>query len=193
MAVLVAGILVFFGVHSVSIVAPSWRDAMAARLGRGGWQGIYSLVAAVGLVLLVVGYGQARAELMIIYVPPLWLRQAAIVGMLAVFPLLLAAYLPGRIRATLKHPMLTAVKLWATLHLLANGSLADIVLFGSFLLWAVADRISLKRRVARPAPALPVSKMNDLLAVVLGAALYALFVLGAHQWLIGVPIVLAGA
>lgn len=188
MTLLIAGILVFFGVHSVGIVAPAWRDAMAARLGGGRWQGAYSLVAALGLVLLVIGYGQARAELVVLYVPPAWLRQVTIVGMLAVFPLLLAAYFPGRIRAKLKHPMLVAVKLWATLHLLANGSLADVLLFGAFLLWAVADRISLKRRPPRPAPGLPESRFNDLLAVVLGLAVYAVFVLGGHQWLTGMPV-----
>jgi uncharacterized membrane protein len=141
----------------------------------------------------VVGYGQARAELVILYVPPLWLRQVTIIGMLPVFPLLLAAYLPGRIRTALKHPMLVAVKLWAALHLLANGALPDVLLFGSFLVWAVADRISLKRRVPRPVPTLPGSKFNDVLAVVLGIAIYAAFMLGAHQWLTGMPVNLVGS
>lgn len=190
MILLVAGILLFFGIHSVSIVAPAWRDAMVAKRGRAAWQGGYSLVAAAGLALLVIGYGQARAELIVLYVPPLWLRQLTVIGMVAVFPMLLAAYFPGRIRSTLQHPMLTAVKLWATLHLLANGALADVLLFGSFLAWAVADRISLKRRAPRDAPTLPASQLNDVLVVVLGAALYAFFVLGAHQWITGVPAIL---
>jgi uncharacterized membrane protein len=106
--------------------------------------------------------------------------------MLPVFPLLLAAYLPGAIQAKAKHPMLAAVKLWATAHLLAAGTLADVLLFGAFLLWAIVDRISLKRRVKASPPHAPPSRFNDLIAVVLGLALYALFLLRLHVMLIGV-------
>ena len=109
--------------------------------------------------------------------------------MLPVFPLLLAAYLPGRIRTTMRHPMLAATKFWATGHLLANGSLAAVLLFGGFLVWAVAERVSLKHRI-QVIQALPASPLNDLIAIVGGIALYALFVWRAHLWLIGVqPIV----
>lgn len=191
MSLLILGLVVFLGMHSVSIVAPALRDSAAARLGPHRWQGCYSLLAAVGLAMIAIGYGQARGQTAIIYVPPLWLRDITIVGMAAVFPLLLAAYLPGRIKAAVKHPMLIAVKLWALLHLLANGSLADVLLFGSLLTWAVADRISLKRRRLRAAPSLPGSRWNDAVAIVVGLGLYALFVFGAHRWLIGVPAVLA--
>jgi uncharacterized membrane protein len=110
----------------------------------------------------------------------------ALLLMLPVFPLLAAAYLPGRIKAALKHPFLVAVKLWAAAHLLANGTLADVLLFGSFLAWAVADRISLKRRPQRPLPGAPERPMNDLIAVVAGLVLYGVFVTWLHQWLIGV-------
>jgi uncharacterized membrane protein len=106
--------------------------------------------------------------------------------MLPVFPLLFAAYLPGRIRNAAKHPMLAAVKFWALAHLLANGMLADIVLFGSLLVWAVLDRISLKRRALRATPAAPAKPFNDVLAVVLGLVVYAIFVMGAHRALFGV-------
>jgi uncharacterized membrane protein len=106
--------------------------------------------------------------------------------MLPVFVLLLAAYLPGRIKSAAKHPMLLATKLWATAHLLANGNLADVLLFGGFLAWAVADRISMKRRVARAVPGAPAGPLNDAIALVGGLALYGLFVMGAHGWLIGV-------
>lgn len=191
MAVLLAGVVVFFGVHSVSIVAPAWRDATVARLGVAAWRGLYSVVAAIGVVLLVAGYGRARGEVGILYAPPFWLRYVAIIGMVAVFPMLLAAYFPGRIRTALKHPMLIAIKLWAALHLLANGSLADVLLFGSFLAWAVADRISLKRRAPRAAPMLPESALNDVLIIVIGVGLYAAFVLAVHQWITGVPVILA--
>jgi uncharacterized membrane protein len=103
---------------------------------------------------------------------------------------LLAAYLPGRIKTAAKHPMLAGVKLWAFAHLLANGALADVVLFGTFLAWAVADRISLKRRAPRPVPATPPSRWNDAIAVVGGLAVYVGIVLGGHAWLTGMPLVL---
>jgi uncharacterized membrane protein len=110
----------------------------------------------------------------------------ALLLLVFVFPLLLATYLPGRIQATTRHPMLAATKLWAVAHLLANGTLADVVLFGSFLAWAVADRISMKHRVQRPVPGAPPSGLNDVIAVVGGLALYGAFVLWLHAWLIGV-------
>jgi uncharacterized membrane protein len=110
--------------------------------------------------------------------------------MLPVFVLLLAAYFPGRIRAAAKHPMLLATKLWATAHLLANGTLADVLLFGSFLAWAVADRISMKKRTQRAIPGAPPGAANDAIAVVGGLALYALFAFWAHRVLIGMPLLL---
>jgi uncharacterized membrane protein len=109
--------------------------------------------------------------------------------MLPVFPLLFATYLPGRIRAVMRHPMLAATKFWALAHLLANGSVADVVLFGSVLAWAVADRISLKRRPIRPAATLPAGRWNDLIAIVAGLAIYAGFFLGLHRWLVGMPLI----
>ena len=106
--------------------------------------------------------------------------------MLPAFPLLLSTYLPGRIKAAAKHPMLVATKLWALAHLLANGTLADVVLFAVVLAWAVADRISLKRRSARPVPAARALGANDAIAIAGGLALYAAFLFGLHQWLFGV-------
>jgi uncharacterized membrane protein len=103
-----------------------------------------------------------------------------------IFPLLLATYLPGRIQKATKHPMLVATKIWALAHLLANGGLADVVLFGGFLAWAVVDRISLKRRTPLPVPGAPPSRINDILAIVLGLGLYVAFVLWLHKMLIGV-------
>ena len=186
MSMLLLGLVIFLGIHSVSIVAPGWRDAMAARLGVGAWKGLYSLVSLVGFLLLLKGYALARLEPSLVWVPPVGLRHVAALLMLPVFPLLFATYLPGRIRAAAKHPMLAAVKFWALAHLLANGMLADIVLFGSLLVWAVADRISLKRRAPRTTPAAPAKPFNDILAVVLGLAVYAVFVMGAHRMLFGV-------
>jgi uncharacterized membrane protein len=186
MHILLLGLVIFFAGHSVSIVAGAWRDRMAARLGAGLWQGLYAGVAMIGLVLIVQGYALARQEPVILYTPPLWLRHATLLLMLPVFPLLLATYLPGRIQRATRHPTLIAVKLWAFAHLLANGTLADVALFGSFLAWAVIDRISLKRRVQHPVPGAPPSRWNDIVAVVAGLALYAVFVLWLHNWLFGV-------
>ena len=189
MGILLIGLVLFIAVHSIAIVNAAWRDRMAARLGEGPWKVAYSLIAIVGFVLIVWGYGVARAEPIVLYTPPLWLRYLAIVALLPVFPLLLATYLPGRIQTATRHPMLAAVKLWALAHLLANGTLADAVLFGSLLVWAVVDRISLKHRTTPVVPRLPASPLNDVVAVVGGLAVYAAFIFGLHAWLIGVPII----
>ncbi len=186
MTLLIVGLLLFLGIHSVSIVAPAWRDAQVARRGEGPWKGVYSLLSIAGFALLLYGYGVARQSPVVLYTPPRALRHVALVLMLPVFPLLFAAYLPGRIKTAAKHPFLVAVKLWALAHLLANGTLADVLLFGGFLVWAVADRISLKRRPVRPVPGAPPRPFNDVIALIGGLAVYALFVLWAHQRLIGV-------
>jgi len=180
MLALVLGLVIFLGVHSVSIVAPAWRDSMASRLGAARWKGLYSVASIAGFVLLVWGYGLARQEPVILYQPPAWLRHVTAILMLPVFPLLLATYFPGRIKAAVKHPMLTATKAWALAHLLANGALADVLLFGGFLAWAVLDRISAGKRAHRAVPAAPATKYNDVIAVVGGLAIYWLFVSGAH-------------
>ncbi len=186
MTLLIAGLALFLGIHSVSIVAPAWRNAQLARRDEAGWKGAYAVVAIIGLALIVIGYGLARQAPVVLYTPPAGLRHVALLLMLPVFPLLLAAYLPGRIKATVKHPMLLAVKFWALAHLLANGTLADLLLFGGFFAWAVADRISLKRRAARSTPAAPPRRANDLISVVGGLALYAVTVGVLHRWLFGV-------
>jgi uncharacterized membrane protein len=186
MTTLVAGLLIFFAVHSISIVAHPWRNAMALRLGEWGWKGVYGVVALIGLVLIVHGYAEARMDPVVIYTPPFWLRHVALLLLLPVFVLLIAAYLPGRIQSATKHPMLVATKLWAVAHLLANGSLADLLLFGGFLVWAVVDRISIKRRGPVLTPAAPAGKLNDIIAIVLGLALYVVFLLWLHGWLFGV-------
>jgi uncharacterized membrane protein len=185
MATLILGLVIFLGVHSVSIVAPGWRDALAAR-NEAAWKGGYTLASIAGFVLIVVGYGLARQQPVVLYAPPAGLRHLALLLLLPVFPLFLATYLPGRIRSATRHPTLVATKLWAVAHLLANGTLADVLLFGGFLAWAVADRISMKRRAQRPIPSAPPRAWNDAVAVVGGLALYALFVLDLHGRLFGV-------
>jgi uncharacterized membrane protein len=177
-------------VHSVGIVSVAMRDHWAAALGVNAWRAIYSLVSLAGFVLLIVGYMQARQSPVLLYIPPPWTRHAAFALMLPVFPLILAAYLPGTIKAKLKHPMLAAVKLWALAHLLANGMLADLLLFGGFLAWAVFARVSFKRRTQRMMMPLPSPSLrNDVLAVVLGLGLYVATLFWLHRLLIGMPLV----
>lgn len=185
MTVLVLGLVIFFGVHSLSIVSRSTRDRLAARLGPSGWRAAYSVASIVGLVLIVWGYGLAREAPVVVWDPPVFTRHIAATLMIFVFPILFATFLPGRIKAAMKHPTLVAVKIWAFAHLIANGTLADVLLFGSFLAWAVADRISVKRRgAAQPAVAGPAR--NDLMAVGFGLAAYVLFAFVLHAWLFGV-------
>lgn len=186
---LIIGLVLFLGVHTVSIVAPAWRHAQIGRLGEGPWKGLYSLISAVGLVALIYGYGQARLTPTVLYVAPAGLRHLALLLMLPVFVLLIAAYLPGRIQRAARHPMLLAVMLWGTAHLLANGSVADVLLFGGFLAWAVVDRVSVSRRTGvdkHGAPAAPKRRANDWIALIGGLVVYAFFIGGAHRWLFGV-------
>jgi uncharacterized membrane protein len=188
MHMLILGLVLFFSVHSVAIVNPGWRNQMLNRLGPVVWKGAYALVAIAGLVLVVMGYSQARLDPLFFYVPPAWTRHLTFLLLLPVFPLLLAAYLPGRIQRATKHPMLLATKVWALAHLISNGTLADVLLFGSFLLWAVADRISVKQRATISSPQLPGSRWNDLIVVGAGLALYVFFLIGGHALLIGMPL-----
>ena len=185
---LVTGLVIFLGVHSIRILAPAWRERMVARLGAAPWKGLYSVASLVGFVLIVGGYAAARIDPVVLYQPPSWLRHVSMLLMLPVFPLLLAAYLPGRIKAAVKHPMLTATKAWALAHLLANGMLGDVLLFGGFLAWAVADRISVGKRPVRDIPGAPPGRFNDLIAVVGGLVLYGVFVAWGHRALVGVPL-----
>jgi uncharacterized membrane protein len=147
---------------------------------------VYAVPAIIGFLLIVSGYGDARPVAEVLYEPPLWLKHVSAVLMLPAFTLALAAYLPGRIQTVSRNPLLIATKLWALAHLLANGSAADVLLFGSFLFWAGAVRISLKHRPPRPIRMLPASAANDTIALVGGLALYAVFVLWLHVRLFGV-------
>ena len=183
---LLLGLLLFFGVHSTAIVAPLWRDRSMLRLGGAAWRTLYSVLSLAGLLLIIHGFALARTAPTVWYTPAAWLHRVALVLMVPVFPLLLAAYFPGRIQAAAKHPMLVAIKLWATAHLLANGMAADVLLFGSFLAWAVIDRMSLKRRSLRARVGAAPSPWNDPMVAVVGLAAYLVFALWAHRWLFGV-------
>ncbi len=185
MVYLVLGLILFLGVHSISIAAPAWRDRIAARLGNG-WRGVYSLISIVGFVLIIWGYGIARQTPVLLYTSPMWTRYVTAILMLPVFPLLLATYFPGRIKGALRHPMLLGVMFWSVAHLIAIGTVADVVLFGAFLAWAVADRASYGWRTQRPIHAAPPGKFNDVIAVVAGLALYFVFAHWLHARWIGV-------
>ena len=188
MLLLVTGLVLFFGIHSVSIINVDWRDSMAQRLGVAPWRVLYSLMSLGGLVLLIWGYGMARSNPVILYTTPPWLHYVNFLLMLFVFPLFIATYIPGKIKSTVKHPTFTAIKIWAFAHLLVNGSHADVLLFGCFLAWAVAGRISMKHRKQRPAMGLPAAPYNDLIAVLTGLGIYVLFFVVIHRWMTGIPL-----
>ena len=188
MPLLIVGLVLFLGIHSIQIAAPGLRAAAVQRLGLQPWKGLYTLIAIAGFALICIGYGQARiTDPVWLWQPAKSLRHLALLLMLPVFVLFLATYLPRRIQRTAKPPTLVATKLWALAHLLANGGLHDLLLFGAFLAWAVMDRISLKRRAnVVPPPGAPAGRWNDVIALVGGLLLYGLFVAGLHRWLIGV-------
>jgi len=190
---LIFGLVVFLGIHSVRIAAPAFRQAQIDARGLNAWKAIYSLVAIIGFILLVWGYGIARLDPVVFWVAPAWMSHVVALLMLPVMILLVASQVPaGRIKAVAKHPMLLAVKIWAVAHLLVNGDLASVILFGSFLAWAIVDRISEKKRLRAGLTSNPVAGPLkwDIIAVVGGLVVYVLFVAGLHKWLIGVsPII----
>ena len=185
MFLLIVGLVLFLGIHSVRILAPDWRSAQIERLGEGMWKGLYSLVSLVGLALVIWGYTRAWPLAPLLYEPLVWMKHITAALMLPALIIFMAFVLPpGRLKPALKHPMLVAIKVWAFAHLLANGDLASLLLFGSFLVWAVLDRIAAKRRGD---PVLTVGPMQwDIAAVVAGTLLYLLFVWRLHFWLFGV-------
>jgi len=188
MRFLIIGLAVFLGIHSVRIFADGWRSAQIARLGEGVWKGLYSAASLAGFVLLVWGFGQARLDPAVLWSPPSWSRHLAGLLTLAAFVLVAAAYVPGtRIKAAVGHPMILGVKVWALAHLLANGRLADIVLFGAFLAWAIVDYASSRRRdraAGRIYVAGPLAR--DATAVAIGVVAWAAFAFWLHGALIGV-------
>lgn len=186
MAILVFGLIVFLGVHSVRIVLPGFRARMIEKGGAGMWKLVYTGMAVIGLVLIVLGYGLARRDPVIVYDAPFMLRHVALLVMLPAFPLLFAAYLKGRIKYRLGHPMLIATILWAVAHLMANGSLADVLLFGSFLLWAIFDWLSMLKREDAVASSPVAWNYKDGIAIVAGLMVYVVFLGGFHVWLFGV-------
>lgn len=188
LAIMILGLAVFIGGHSFTTQRKP-RAELVTRLGEGAYKGIYSIVSLIGLVLIVYGFAQYRATGWIeIWSPPVWTRHLASLLVLFAVICIVAAYSPGHIKRVLKHPMLVGVKLWATAHLIANGDLGSIILFGSILGWAVFDRISLKRRTDPGAPPIPVGGWSrDAIAVAGGLVLYLVLGLWFHPYVIGVP------
>jgi uncharacterized membrane protein len=188
MAALLLGLVLFLGVHSTRIVADGWRTRMVGRLGENGWKGLYTVVSLVGFVLIVWGYGQARQSPVVLWTPPRGMNHLAALLMVFSFVLLAAAYGPAnKIRAKVHHPMVLGVKVWAFAHLLANGNLADVLLFGSFLVWAIVDFASSRRRDRASGKVYAAGSTNATIAsVAIGLVAYGVFVAWAHRWLIGV-------
>ena len=188
MTVLILGLILFLGTHSVRIFADGWRSAQIARRGAGAWKGLYTIVSLLGFALIVWGYGLARAQPTALWAPPLWARHLAALLMIFAFILLAAAYVPSNgIKSWVQHPMLLGVKVWALAHLLANHTLADLLLFGSFLVWAVLDFRSARQRDRAAGTVVAHGTLaGTLTAVVAGLAAWALFAFWAHAWLFGV-------
>ena len=188
MTLLILGLVLFLGVHSVRIVADGWRTRMRQRLGEGGWKGLYSLLSLAGLALVIWGVGLARQDPVALWTPPVAMRHVASLLTLAAFVLLAAAYVPrNALKARLHHPMVLAVKVWALAHLLSNGNLADVLLFGGFLLWAVLDFRAARQRDRAQGTRYPSGTLaGTAAAVVLGSVAWAVFAFWGHALLIGV-------
>lgn len=179
------GLAIFFATHALTGFARGPRAQLVQRLGANGYKGLYSLVSLAGFALIVIGWSAAPAAAL--YTPPSLLRHVTFLLMLLAFIALASAYLPaGRIKAALKHPMLVGVKLWAFGHLLANGEIRSVLLFGAFLAYAVADRIAVKRR-GEPTPVAGPA-VNDAIAVAIGVAAWMGVYFFAHPYIAGVAL-----
>jgi uncharacterized membrane protein len=187
MAVLIVGLIVFLGVHLIRVAAPAWRDGMVARYGAGPFKGLYALASAIGFVLIIWGFSLTWAGAVAVYVPADGMRHVTALFMVFALILAVASVLPaGRIKRTVRHPLLIATILFAVGHLLANGDSAGIVLFGAFLIWAVIDLLFVVRRPPAGSSAPAVSMAGDIGAVIGGLVLTGLLIGGLHEWLIGV-------
>ena len=188
MLLLITGLVIFLGCHTIGYGPAAWKAGLTARLGIGGYKGVYSLLSLVGFVLLIIGYGQARLMPEVLWPSPAWTRHATVALLLPTMIMLVATYVPNNaIKASLGHPMILSVKTWALAHLISNGSLADLVLFGSFLTWGVlAFVVSRRRDRANPPEPRPVTLGATLVCVVAGSIVWAVFLMGGHKLLIGV-------
>jgi uncharacterized membrane protein len=188
MSALILGLLMFLGMHSTRIFAEGWRSQVIARRGEGAWKGLYTVVSLVGFGLIIWGYGQARLAPQVLWASPVWTRHLASLLVLVALVLLAAAYVPGNaIKARLHHPMVLGVKVWALAHLLANNTVADLLLFGGFLVWAVLDFRSARQRDRAAGTVYPAGRAGaTVLTVGLGVLLWAVFAFWLHALLFGV-------
>lgn len=215
MILLVLGLLLFLGIHSVRIVADDSRQAFINKHSKSAWMGLFSLVSVIGLVLIAYGYGQTRLNPTFLWHPPLFTRHLAALLMLIAMVLLVATYIPrNHIKTKLGHPMILSVKVWALAHIIANGRLGDVLLFGAFLVWAIVDFRSARRRDQVTPNAIPAmvadrGQLNDdnsastgssgnsasnatmtatVATIIVGITAYIVFALILHRYLIGVPV-----
>lgn len=188
MFIMIIGLVLFLGTHSVRIIADDWRTHQINQRGENLWKAVYSVIALAGFVMIVHGYAEARLNPIAVWQPPLWLKNTMAILLLPTFILIIAAYLPGtRIKSWSGHPMAASVKLWGLAHLIANGNLADIILFGSFMVWAIFDYRASRQRDKKAGKRYAFAGYNrDAVAVILGVILWLAFVVYLHQWLIGV-------
>lgn len=188
MPILVAGLVLFLGPHSIHLLAPDWRGRVVAKIGLLPWKGLYSLVAIAGFVLVIAGFGQARHAPQLLYVPPVWGRHLNALASLVALVLIAVACVPrARVKAWLGHPMLAGTAVWAAGHLLATGYLHDVVLFGAFLVWALADFVVSRRRDRGAGTVYPAGTLaGDAAAVAAAAVVWAAFAFVLHARLIGV-------
>ena len=188
LAIEILGLVLFLGAH-VFVTMRDNRGALISRIGAGPYKGLFSLVSIIGIVLLGIGFARYRAEGLIpIWYPPAWTRHIVVALMWPASIAVVAAYIPGDIKRVLKHPMLVGVKIWAVAHLCANGDLGGIILFGSVLLWAGYDRMTLKRRSDPGAPPIPAGGVrNDIIAVVVGTIIYLALGFVFHPLVVGLP------
>ncbi|HXZ06976.1 MAG TPA: NnrU family protein, partial [Paraburkholderia sp.] len=185
MAVLIVGLVIFLGIHSVRVLAGPWREAQIARLGEKGWKGLFSVASVIGLLLIIWGYGIARREPVLLWTPPVWAPHLAALLTALAFILFPAAHIPGNhFKSVLHHPMVFGVGLWAFAHLVANGTLNAVLLFGAFLIWAAMDYLLSRQRDAETgAVYAPGVLSNDLKCVVGGLVVWAVFAFLLHGWL----------
>jgi len=188
MPLLILGLVLFLGLHSLRIVADDWRTRRIAGIGLGPWKAIYSLISIASFVVLIWGFGEARQHPTLLYSPPVWLRHANALFTLVAFVLFFAAHVPrNHFKAALGHPMYAGIKVWALGHLLATGMLHDVVLFGAFLIWGVAGFMVSRRRDRRAGITYPAgTPTGDLIAIAVGAAAWAAFAFWLHARWIGV-------
>ena len=187
MTLLILGLILFLGMHSVHLLAPAARQQLIHKLGHNGWKGVFALVSLLGFVLLVIGYADARASTTLLWLPPHWMSHLTALLTLFAFIFLIATYVPGSmLKAKVGHPMLLATKIWALAHLISNGTLIAVILFGSFLIWSIADFAVSRRRDRAEGVQRQGAWSRDIMTLIVALIGFWLFAFHLHELLIGV-------